>query len=328
MPFPKILAPLLPNKRSKQSKATEFVLSPAALPLSPPCQQNAALTINDNGDPVIEVSTTYEETSNCSQDTLDEQSDVNEVTENAVVLHEKPTTFDLCDNDLIIDSMKDAEEEQEELETFEKEMMRDSHPSTVVETEAETEMDEATKVYSYAPEIEVAPSAAEVKVNPYAPEIDFAPPAEFMSKEDDVNPFDAPFPEEVSEATLVSLPPSPPIVDVEEPVEEIQAEFTAPIQAKPTQPTFISVEPAQVQVDASRTEFIQSVPTEQVSNIFSTAASEPEANFTMETTFRRTNTVKSKWRKLLSSAKGLVCKSDLAENEDVRTFSWFLIEQY
>lgn len=327
MPFPKILAPLLPNKHSsKQAKATEFVLSPAALPLSPPCPQQQAVvakSMNEHGDPIIEVATTYEETSNSSQDTLEEST---EVTENAVVLHEKPTTFDLCDNDLIIESRKETEDEQKELESFEKEMMRESYPSAASAAEVVADVD--ANPDSCVPEIEtaaeVSSAPATAKANPYAPEIDFAPPAEFMSKDDDVNPFDAPImnaPEEVAEAAMVALPLSPPAAaGIEEAVNESPAEFTAPIQAEPMQSAFTPAVPAQVQVQqpsSAQTGFIQAAqPEQQLPSVFQTVASEPEANFTMETTFRRTGTIKSKWRKMLSSAKGLVCKADYAEVDE------------
>lgn len=329
MPLQKILAPILPNKRSsKQTKATEFVLSPAALPLSPPCLQQQAVIakpMNEHGDPIIEVTTTYEETSNSSQDTLGESI---EVTENALVLHEKPTTFDLCDNDLIIESRKETEDKQEELESFEKEMRRESFPSAALDAKIVTDAD--TKLDSYVPEIESAPVPAPA-ANPYAPEIDFAPPAEFMSKDDDVNPFDAPMraaQDEVAEAAMVALPPSPPsAAGMEEAEKESQAVFTAPIQAEPVQSAFTPVaEPAQVQAQQPstvQTEFIQTVQAEkQLPSIFQTVTSEPEANFTMETTFRRTGTIKSKWRKMISSARVLVCKADHVEVDEVSQFTF------
>ena len=147
MPLSKILAPLMPRHRSlriQKNNPQNFMLSPAALPLSPPPQNDASLMMmNENGDPIIDLATEEEETNSDSQDTL---IDTEEVTENALVLHEEPTSFDNCQNDLIIEPVK------REDDAFDQKMM-------MTET--------------------IQP---QVTVNS-APEIDFTPPMEFM--EDD-----------------------------------------------------------------------------------------------------------------------------------------------
>lgn len=93
MPLPKILAPLLPQSQRLQQKQHESVLSPA-LPMSPPS--------NNPYNNMIGLST---------EETLVELADES-TTETAIILHEKSTAFDMCDNDLLIESCHDNDSEQ------------------------------------------------------------------------------------------------------------------------------------------------------------------------------------------------------------------------
>ncbi|KAG1084178.1 hypothetical protein G6F42_021898 [Rhizopus arrhizus] len=98
MPLPKILAPLLPQSQRLQQKQHDSVLSPA-LPMSPPS--------NNPYNNMIGLST--EETLVGS---VEESA-----AETAIILHEKPTSFDMSDNDLLIESCHDDSEQLEQKET-------------------------------------------------------------------------------------------------------------------------------------------------------------------------------------------------------------------
>ncbi|KAI8643699.1 hypothetical protein BD408DRAFT_442373 [Parasitella parasitica] len=91
MPLPKILAPLMPQSQHFQQKQHDSVLSPA-LPMSPPS--------NNPYNNMIGLAT---------EETLVELNE-DLVSETAVILHEKPTSFDMCDNDLLIESYHDNEQ--------------------------------------------------------------------------------------------------------------------------------------------------------------------------------------------------------------------------
>lgn len=94
MTLPKILAPLLPQSQCLQQKQNDSVLSPV-LPMSPPSYNPYNNIIGlDTEETSIEV--TEEST-----------------TETAIILHEKPTSFDMCDNDLLIESFQDEPEQQQ-----------------------------------------------------------------------------------------------------------------------------------------------------------------------------------------------------------------------
>jgi len=94
MPLPKILAPLLPQSQRLQQKQHDSVLSPA-LPMSPPS--------NNPYNNMIGLST---------EETLVEVRADECTAETAIILHEKPTAFDMCDNDLLIESCHDSDSEQ------------------------------------------------------------------------------------------------------------------------------------------------------------------------------------------------------------------------
>ncbi|KAK4519507.1 Vacuolar protein sorting-associated protein 70 [Mucor velutinosus] len=108
MPLPKILAPLLPQSQRLQQKQHDAVLSPA-LPMSPPT--------NNPYNNMIGLST---------EETLVESVDES-TTETAIVLHEKPTAFDMCDNDLLIESCHDNNDDSQQLE--QKELISMSAPA-------------------------------------------------------------------------------------------------------------------------------------------------------------------------------------------------------
>lgn len=113
MPLPKILAPLLPQSQRLQQKQHDSVLSPA-LPMSPP-------STNPYNN-MIGLST---------EETLVEVADES-TTETAIILHEKPTAFDMCDNDLLIESCHDSDSEQ--LEQKELTLMLAPAETTVMST--------------------------------------------------------------------------------------------------------------------------------------------------------------------------------------------------
>lgn len=342
MPLPKILAPLLPRYRSTrtikdkdESNVKGFSLSPPGLPFSPP--QLESSTTNDNGDPIIEVAT--EEDCNASSENVIPEALVDqEATENAVVLHQSPTSMKSYEENNVIELVDNEEEPAQkkgetiaesignEEETFDKDMMRDN-----------------TYVHSTTSNSSTAP------------EIDFAPPAEFMNEDMVLTPppllIDTTT-EEI-EATMVPSPDSLPN-DNEVQLEETQYEFSTPIQAESTQPSEVApyhpieqefiqpqaetITPVQdvfikhIQQDIfmkpSQDIFAKPTPTKSVSNASESSytESEPsEANFAMKTTFHKTDGVKSKWMKMLSSAKGLVCKPERIE-EVTTVYSYLFIE--
>ncbi|KAL7310787.1 hypothetical protein PS15m_010239 [Mucor circinelloides] len=98
MPLPKILAPLLPQSQRLQQKQHDSVLSPA-LPMSPPS--------NNPYNNMIGLST---------EETLVESVEES-AAETAIILHEKPTSFDMSDNDLLIESCHDDSVQLEQKET-------------------------------------------------------------------------------------------------------------------------------------------------------------------------------------------------------------------
>lgn len=147
MPFPKLLKPFLHRSQRRNNKSNKDVVTPPvtavkdvvlspALPYSPPKRTNSQ-HVNGNGDPVIEVDTAVEEEDGSSaksnESIMEEQQEEEQVEEEenttttAVVLHEKPTAFELCDNDLIVESVKEVEEEEGEEIDYDGEMMRDNN---------------------------------------------------------------------------------------------------------------------------------------------------------------------------------------------------------
>ena len=95
MPLPKILAPLLPQSQCLQQKQHDSVLSPT-LPMSPPSNNPYNNMIGlDTEETLVEIA-------------------AESATETAIILHEKPTSFDMCDNDLLIESYDEPEQQQKE----------------------------------------------------------------------------------------------------------------------------------------------------------------------------------------------------------------------
>lgn len=225
MPLQKILAPFLPGSQQRTPKRDEFfvskeqVLSPS-LPFSPP-KNNSQY---GGGDPVIGLLTVDEDSSSArSNDTsldnfdsrefdTDEDYTLNADTytpndQNALVLHENPTSFELHDNDVIIETVPEATDDT----YFDQDMMRDSASSLAM---------------YQPPHIQAG--------------IDFSPPAEFLAEEEEEQQQTM---LTESPVTMV-LPSSSPKANRPRTTptrkEPAPAEFIQPVQAEPIQDIYSS----------------------------------------------------------------------------------------
>ncbi|KAI8082039.1 hypothetical protein BDF21DRAFT_492843 [Thamnidium elegans] len=168
MPLQKILAPFLPGSQQRNKKKDEYVVSKEQV-LSPSLPFSPLKNNSQYGDPVIGLSTVDEDSSSVrSNDTsLDDfdakEFDTNEEyaliadtytpnDQNALVLHENPTSFELHDNDVIIETVPEAIDDG----YFDQDMMRDSTASLAM---------------YQPPHIQAG--------------IDFSPPAEFLAEEEE-----------------------------------------------------------------------------------------------------------------------------------------------
>ncbi|GAA5797333.1 hypothetical protein HPULCUR_002714 [Helicostylum pulchrum] len=229
MPLQKILAPFLPGSQQRNSKkdehvvSTEQVLSPT-LPFSPPKNNNSQYG-GGGGDPVIGLLTVDEDSSSArSNDTsLDnfesKEFDTDEEytlivdtytpnDQNALVLHENPTSFELHDNDVIIETVPEATDDS----YFDQDMMRDSASSLAM---------------YQPPHIQAG--------------IDFSPPAEFLAAEEEEEEqamlTESPVTMGLHSSSLPpksnrtrTPPPPPPATQG----DTVPAEFIQPVQTEPT----------------------------------------------------------------------------------------------
>lgn len=214
MPLQKILAPFLPGtqqhapNRDGFALSKEQVLSPS-LPFSPP------KTNTQYGDPVIGLSTVDEDSSSAGSNDTESDTDIEKnfdkqcsltadtftpSDQDALVLHESPTSFDLSDNDAIIESVP----RMIEAEYFGQDMMRTS---------------ETTLAMYQSPHLKAG--------------IDFTPPPEFLADEE------IPMLVEPSTDMIVPPvspesdgPKTQPIQEIVKPVpgEFIKSTYTEPIQ--------------------------------------------------------------------------------------------------
>ncbi|KAI9356905.1 hypothetical protein BD770DRAFT_444004 [Pilaira anomala] len=215
MPLQKILAPFLPGtpqrapNRDGFTLSKEQVLSPS-LPFSPP------KTNTQYGDPVIGLSTVDEDSSSTGSNDTEPDTDIEKIFENdeqcnlaadtytsndedTLVLHESPTSFDLSDNDAIIESVP----KMIEAEYFDQDMMRTSATSLAMHQ---------------SPHLKAG--------------IDFTPPSEFMADEE------SPMLVETSTDMTVPPvspesdgPKTQPIQEIVKPVPEefIKSTYTEPV---------------------------------------------------------------------------------------------------
>ncbi|KAL9559837.1 hypothetical protein MBANPS3_000217 [Mucor bainieri] len=299
MPLPKILAPLLPQSQRLQQKQHDSVLSPA-LPMSPPS--------NNPYNNMIGLST---------EETLVELVDES-TAETAIILHEKPTAFDMCDNDLLIESCHDnnSSEQLEQKElismsvTAETTVMStnttyqsfgpssssltmsltDSGNETLIEITPDEEMDEPVKMPT--PPLErttpVTPPQLMEEEHAFIDTIDHHEQLDFVN-----NPFQPP-------AAFDQQPDD--IVEITRFTEEHMEVYQDPVATVDIMDEQAEEESMQVQDDF--TQPIQAVYTNHQGELLDEAQ---EPDFMMKSSFRKTpsreGSLKSKCMKLIRGMK-------------------------